>query len=60
MESRSRQHLWRVGGKIVVPTHSIKFATNIMVKFSLVTDLWPACLLDHPVLLYTYIKYLCL
>jgi hypothetical protein len=60
MESRSRQHLWRVGGETVVPTYSIKFATNIMVKFSLVTDLWAACLLDHTVLLYMDIEYLCL
>jgi hypothetical protein len=28
------------GGKTVVPTYSIKITTNIMVKLSLVTDLW--------------------
>jgi hypothetical protein len=28
------------GGKTVVPTYSIKITTSIMLKFSLVTDLW--------------------
>jgi hypothetical protein len=49
VESRSRQHLWRVVGKTVVPTYSIKITTSIMVKFSLITDLWVALLLDHSV-----------
>jgi hypothetical protein len=30
------------GAKAVVPTYSIKITTRIMVKFSLVTDLWVA------------------
>jgi hypothetical protein len=38
------------GGKTVVPTYSIKITTSIMVKFSPVTDLWVARLLDHSVL----------
>jgi hypothetical protein len=29
-------------GKTVVPTYSIKITSSIMVKFSLVTDLWVA------------------
>jgi hypothetical protein len=30
------------GGETVVPTYSIKITTSIMVKFSLVMDLWVA------------------
>jgi hypothetical protein len=48
MESRSRQHLWRVGGKQLYQ-HSIKITTSLMAKFSVLTDLWVALLLDHPV-----------
>jgi precorrin-6B methylase 2 len=42
MESRPREHLWRVGGGTGVPTYSITITTSILVKFSLVTDLWVA------------------
>jgi hypothetical protein len=36
-------------GKTVVPTYSNTITTGIIVKFSLVTDLWVAWLLDHSV-----------
>jgi phosphoribosyl-AMP cyclohydrolase len=40
MESRSRQHLWRVGENSCTNIQYQKITTSIMVKFSLVTNLW--------------------
>jgi hypothetical protein len=47
LEEKSRVSAGYRTSKTVVPTYSIKITTSTMVKFSLVTGLWVARLLDH-------------